>query len=229
MRKIERNLYLLYMMFGVALITANCIATKLFDTGIQLLGSNITITCGVICYPMTFLITDVIGEIWGKKEANDAVKFGFICQLVSTLFVTLARYMPAADMEVQSAYVSLLGQSWIFVVASLTAYLCSQSCDVTLFHAIRELYIKRHGSTDGGKWIWNNVATITSQLVDSSVYVVVAFGIGFGWAWTPEGRTSMFGMIVGQWLFKVVLALLDTPFFYFLTRNSRGEAEHVAE
>lgn len=221
MKKTEKNLYLLYMLFGVALITSNCIASKLMILPFQMFGSAVTITCGVIVYPITFLVTDILGEIWGKKEAGLAVKFGFICQVIATAIIVIARYIPAADANMQEAYVNLLGQNAMFVVASLSAYLCSQKWDVFIFHKIRDAYIKKHGSTKGGKWIWNNVGTMTSQLLDSSIYVLVAFGLGFKWLWTPGMATMMLNMIIAQWLFKVVIAALDTPFFYWFTREGK--------
>ena len=221
MKKTEKNLYLLYMLFGVALITANCIASKLMILPFQMFGSAVTITCGVIVYPITFLVTDILGEIWGKKEAGLAVKFGFICQVVATAIIVIARYIPAADANMQEAYVNLLGQNAMFVIASLSAYLCSQKWDVFIFHKIRDAYIKKHGSTKGGKWIWNNVGTMTSQLLDSSIYVLVAFGLGFKWLWTPGMLTMMLNMIIAQWLFKVIIAALDTPFFYWFTREGK--------
>ena len=221
MKKTEKNLYLLYMLFGVALITANCIASKLMILPFQMFGSAVTITCGVIVYPITFLVTDILGEIWGKKEAGLAVKFGFICQVIATAIIVIARYIPAADATMQEAYVNLLGQNTMFVIASLSAYLCSQKWDVFIFHKIRDAYIKKHGSTKGGKWIWNNVGTMTSQLLDSSIYVLVAFGLGFKWLWTPGMVTMMLNMIIAQWLFKVVIAALDTPLFYWFTREGK--------
>ena len=221
MKKTEKNLYLLYMLFGVALITANCIASKLMILPFQMFGSAVTITCGVIVYPITFLVTDILGEIWGKKEAGLAVKFGFICQVIATAIIVIARYIPAADANMQEAYVNLLGQNTMFVIASLSAYLCSQKWDVFIFHRIRDAYIKKHGSTKGGKWIWNNVGTMTSQLLDSSIYVLVAFGLGFKWLWTPGMPTMMLNMIIAQWLFKVVIAALDTPLFYWFTREGK--------
>ena len=83
--------------------------------------------------------------------------------------------------------------------------------------------MKKHGTIKGGKWLWNNGSTITSQFIDSVVYASIAFGLGFGWLFTAEMRPALFGMILGQWLFKVVVALLDTPFFYLLTKNSTTE------
>ena len=220
MKKTEKNLYLLYMIFAVALITANCVANKVFDTGVVLFGAPVTLTVGVICYPITFLVTDILGELWGKEKASLAVKYGFIAQLLSTLIIIVARYMPAVDSTTQDAYVTLLGQNYIFVIASLTAYLCSQSWDVVMFHKIRTWYVRKHGTTKGGKWLWNNGSTMTSQLIDSIVYVVVAFGFGFGWLFDSTMHVMLFNMVLGQWLFKVTLAVLDTPFFYLLTRGS---------
>lgn len=220
MKKTDKNLYILYMVFAVMLVTANCVAGKIFTTGINLFGAPVTLTSGALAYPFTFLCTDIIGEIWGKEKANIAVKCGFICQLFSTALIILVRYFPATDAVMQESYVTLLGQNWVFVVASLVAYLCSQTIDVKLFHAIRGKYIKKHGSTKGGKWIWNNGSTMTSQLVDSIVYVFIAFGFGFGWLFQDGMRIVLFNMILGQWLFKIALAALDTPLFYLFTRRS---------
>lgn len=220
MRKTEKNLYLIYMIFAVSLVTANCIASKMFNTGITLFGAPVALTTGAICYPVTFLCTDIIGEMWGKQHANIAVKYGFVVQIFSTLVIILARYMPASDMAMQDAFVRLLGQNWAFALASLTAYGCSQSWDVFAFHKIRTWYLHKHGSTKGGKWLWNNGSTMTSQLIDSIVYVLVAFGFGFGWLFDVSMHQTMINMILAQWMFKVILAALDTPVFYFLTRKA---------
>ncbi|MBQ0112155.1 MAG: queuosine precursor transporter [Bacteroidales bacterium] len=223
MKKTDRNLYILYMIFGTMLITANCVASKIFTTGINLFGAPITLTSGALAYPFTFLMTDIIGEIWGKEKANIAVKGGFICQLLSTALIIICRYFPATDAAMQESYVTLLGQNWVFVIASLVAYVVSQSIDVKVFHTIREAYIKKHGSTKGGKWIWNNGSTMTSQLVDSIIYATIAFGLGFGWLFQPGMRIVLFNMILGQWLFKIVIAAFDTPLFYFFTRHNESK------
>lgn len=219
MRKTQKNLYILYMIFGAVLVTANAIASKVFNTGLSIFGSPITLTVGAVCYPFTFLITDIIGEIWGKKEAKVAVIGGFICQAISTVFIIAARYLPAVDGNVQDSYVTLLGQNWIFVIASLSAFWVSQSWDVYIFHRIRNAYITKHGSRDGGRWIWNNVGTISSQFIDSVLYASIAFGLGFGWLFDSSMRPMLVAMIFGQWLVKMIIALVDTPFFYFFTRK----------
>lgn len=222
MKKTEKNLYLLYMILATALVTANCIASKVFVLPFSLFGSAVTLTTGALCYPFTFLVTDIIGEIWGKEKANIAVRWGFICQLISTAIIIVARYLPATDVAMQTSYVTLLGQNWVFVLASLTAYTISQHWDVWVFHTIRDKYVKKHGSTKGGKWIWNNVSTCTSQMLDSIIYVLIAFGFGFGWLVDPTMHGTMIGMIVGQFLVKAAIALLDTPVFYLCTRGTKN-------
>lgn len=220
MRKTEKNLRLLYMVFAIGLVTANAIGAKIFTTGIELFGAPITLTCGALAYPITFLCTDIISELWGKEEAKVAVRFGIVCQLIATAIIVVARYLPPVDPVQQDAYVALLGQNYMFVCASLVAYVCSQSWDVFMFHKIRDTYVARHGSTKGGKWLWNNGSTMTSQLIDSIVYAGIAFGVGFGWLFDPDKHMLLFNMIIGQWIIKVLLAALDTPFFYFFTRRS---------
>ena len=223
MKKTQTNLYFLYMIFGVILVTANAIASKVFNTGIILFKNPITLTVGAICYPFTFLITDIIGEIWGKKESRVAVIGGFVCQIISTLFIIIARYLPAVDTDVQHSYVTMLGQNWVFVVASLVAFYVSQSWDVYIFHKIRTRYIEKHGSRKGGRWIWNNTGTITSQLIDSIIYAVIAFGLGFGWLKGADTRLLLINMIIGQFCIKAVIALVDTPIFYLLTNNKNND------
>ena len=223
MKKTDKNLYLLYMILATGLVTANCIASKVFIMPFNLFGSAVTLTTGAICYPLTFLITDIIGELWGREKANIAVRWGFVSQLISTAIIIIARYLPATDAVMQDSYVTLLGQNWVFVLASLTAYIISQHWDVWVFHNIRDRYIKKHGSTKGGKWIWNNASTCTSQMLDSVIYVVIAFGFGFGWLFDSSMHSVMINMVIGQILVKVVIALLDTPIFYLCTRGSSND------
>ena len=225
MKKTDKNLYLLYMILTTGLVTANCIASKVFVMPFNLFGNAVTLTVGAICYPLTFLVTDIIGELWGKEKANLAVRWGFICQVVSTAIVIVARYLPAADPVMQDSYVNLMGQNWVFVAASLTAYMISQHWDVWVFHSLRDRFIRKHGSTKGGKWIWNNVSTCTSQVLDSVIYVLIAFGLGFGWLFDAGMHSTMINMIIGQIVVKWVLAILDTPIFYWCTRGSHLDKE----
>ena len=223
MKKTNSNLIGINMVFVVSLVISNVVTAKLFATGITLFGNLLTLPGAAVCYAITFLATDVIGEIWGKKEANRTVRWGFVGQVLATLLIILTQYLPAADPEAQTAYERLLGQNWIFVIGSMVAYFASQSWDVFFFHKIRDKFIAKHGSTDGGRWIWNNASTMTSQIIDTVLFIGISFGIGFGWFFDRTMWPSLFAMMLGQYALKFILAALDTPFFYLLTRRKEGD------
>lgn len=218
MRKTDQNLGILRTLFVVSLVISNVVTGKLFHTGIELFGVTITLPGAVVCYAITFLMTDVIGELWGKKEASKTVMYGFIGQVTATLLIILTRYIPAVDGAMQEAYVRLLGQNYVFVIGSMVAYYVSQSCDVFIFHKVRDRYMERHGS-NRHRWIWNNLSTCASQMVDTVLFTSVSFGLGFGWFFDKAMWTTLAAMMVGQYVYKFLLALMDTPFFYVLARH----------
>lgn len=215
MRKTQNNLILCNMLFAVGLVIANVLTSKLVYTGLELWGIPVTVPAACVCYGVTFLMTDVIGEIWGKEEANQTVKFGFLCQIMSTVFVIANLHLPTSDTVMQESMEYVLGTTWVFVVASLCAYFCSQSWDVFIFHKIRDAL----GATPKLRWVWNNGSTLGSQLIDSVVFVTIAFGFGFGMLFDPAKRKEFFVMLIAQYIVKAIIALLDTPFFYVLTRR----------
>ena len=219
MKKTTANLMICAMVFAVALIIANVVTAKTVQTGIPLFGSTILVPSAVVCYCVTFLMTDIVGEIWGRKEARTIVFGGFACQVLALCLILLAQALPAADPEMQASFDMLLGQNGVFVVASMTGYLLAQSWDVFVFHKIRDHVLARGGSVRS-RWIWNNASTMTSQLIDTVVFIGIAFGIGFGWLFDPALIGQLGAMMVGQYLCKLALAALDTPIFYFLTRNA---------
>lgn len=221
MKKTNSNLVLISMVFAVSLIIANVVTGKLFATGLTLFGVEVVLPGAVVCYAITFLMTDIIGEIWGAGEANKIVKFGMISQILATILIIMTQYIPAADPEMQSAYNMLLGQNWVFVIGSLTAYLISQSWDVYIFHKIRNKFLKEHGHNKH-RWIWNNISTITSQILDTLIFIIISFGFGFGWLFNKEMWPTLGAMIIGQYIFKIILALLDTPVFYLLTKDIKN-------
>lgn len=201
MKKNEKNLMLLNCLFVVSLIIANVVASKIVSFG------ELVVPAAIVAYPITFLMTDVIGEIWGKEEANRTVKIGFVCQLFSLLLIGLAILLPVAPFaNNQVEFKSILGQSFRCVTASLVAYLCSQSWDVFVFHKLKNINGEKH------KWIRNNLSTMTSQIIDTAIFITIAF-IG--------SVPNIFTMIISQYVIKVVYALLDTPFFYILTRKRK--------
>lgn len=220
MKKTEKNLILINMIFGVCLVISNVVTAKTIFTGISLFGTVITLPGAALCYAITFLATDVIGEIWGKKQANQTVLFGFFCQVIASLLILFTQFLPASNPDTQLAYNAILGQNWIFVIGSMVAYFASQTWDVWIFHKIRDKFNKDPKK----RWIWNNASTMTSQVIDTVVFIGISFGIGFGWMFNKAMLPTFFAMMIGQYVLKFLLALLDTPFFYLLTKK-REEKE----
>lgn len=225
MKKNNRNLAMLITFFVISIVIANVVGARTITTGLHIGNIELALSGGAITYAVTFLCTDIIGEIWGKGTAKNVVKYGFVGQVFATACIMITGALPATDVAMDSTYQTLLGQNWVFVIGSLCAYLVSQTWDVVIFHAIRDRYVAKRGSTKGGRWIWNNGSTLTSQIWDTVIYATISFGFGLGWLFTPDGRAQLLGIMIGQYLLKATLALLDTPFFYFFTRGVRASAK----
>lgn len=217
MKKTNENLMLLNLFFCISIVIANVVGCKVVDFGFSIFGLRAISSGGALTYAVTFLCTDIIGEIWGKKEAHKAVRRGLLIQVFAQLLIIGTQFLRAVDPNMQAAYETLLGQSWYFVIGSLTAYLCSQSWDVFIFHKIREKMQARPKL----RWVWNNASTMTSQIIDTFVYAFVSFGIGMGWIFQDGGWHQLLGLMLGQYGIKFLLAAIDTPFFYFFTRKSK--------
>ena len=199
MEKTNKNLLILNGIFITSLLIANVVSAKIVTLG------GLVIPAAIVAYPLTFLMTDVIGEIWGKEQANQSVKLGFICQLVSLVLIGLAILLPVAPFaDNQAEFKGIMAQSFRVVAASLVAYYCSQSWDVWVFHKIRE-------KGTGNKWLRNNLSTMTSQIIDTAIFITIAF-IG--------SVPNIWVMIGSQYLIKCIYALLDTLPFYWLTKGS---------
>lgn len=199
MKDSNKNLILLNGIFVTSLIVANIVSAKIVTFW------GLVIPAAIVAYPLTFLMTDVIGEIWGKEQANQTVKIGFWCQLVSLVLIGLAILLPVAPFaDNQEQFKGIMASSFRVVCASMVAYLCSQSWDVWIFHKIRERGTKN-------KWVRNNLSTMTSQIIDTAIFITIAF----------IGKVpNIWVMIVSQYAVKCVYAALDTIPFYLMTKNS---------
>ena len=221
MKKTQEGLLALGMLFAVALVLSNVVAAKVVASAIPVPGGALAFPGAVFCYAITFLATDVVGEVWGRREAQAVVRWGFAAQVLAAALLLFTQALPAADPAVQGAYRTLLGQNWAFAGASLVAYAISQSWDVFVFHRIRDRVLARRPGATGRRWIWNNASTMTSQLLDTVVFVGLAFGCGLGWLFDPAMRPALLSLMLGQYLVKLVLAALDTLPFYLLTRDPK--------
>lgn len=201
MQKTTFNLILLNSIFMIGLVMSNLFGGKI----ISVLG--FTVAGAIITYPLTFLSTDIIGEIWSKQEANDCVKIGIIVQLIFLALGYLSLAIPPqeASESLQQSLTVVLNQGLRMTLASLGAFSVSQFLDVFLFHKLKE-------SCNGKKkWLRNNLSTMTSQLVDTLIFITIAF---YGVV------DNLPAMVLGQYVIKLLLALGDTPFFYFFTRRT---------
>lgn len=198
------RLYLLLAgLFITALISCNLIANKFLtvDLGFKVF----TLSAGVLPYPITFLLTDILSEIYGRKKTNLVVLTGFAASMFVLLILFLGSLFPAIENSPVSDeyYNTVFQNSWRVVFASMVAYLLAQLVDVRLFHFWKNL--------TKGKMLWlrNNASTILSQLVDTTLVVLVLF-VG-----TLPFET-MSGYILDGWFFKILCALFDTFIFYLL-------------
>lgn len=193
--------------FVSVLVLSNILSAKLLAIG------PFIVPGGVLCYAATYLMADVIGERYGKEQAEKTVLYGLACQVICTAMLLLTCAVPGADVAESEAFDAVFRANVWFTAASLAAYLTSQSVDVALFHGIRDRMLakgKRY------KWLWNNVSTLVSQIIDTVVYVGVAFGLG-----QRLPIDALAWMAVSQIILKAVLAAADTPLFYLLTRERR--------
>ncbi len=198
-------LYLfLATLFITALIVCNLIANKFVtvDLGFKIFK----ISAGVLPYPITFLITDILSEIYGRKKTNKVVVMGFFA-LIFTLFILwLGSQFPSIEASPLSdeLYQKAYGNSWRVIMSSMFAYIVAQLVDVRLFHFWKKM--------TGGKHLWlrNNASTIVSQLVDTTLVVLVLFAGQLEWS-------VIGGYIRDGWMFKALVALADTPLLYAAT------------
>ncbi|MCH4821882.1 queuosine precursor transporter [Gramella lutea] len=190
-------------LFIASLVVSNLIFQKFFYWDFFGLYT-FEISVGILPYPVTFLITDIISEVYGKKRANLVVTTGIFASFFSLLIVYLADAVPATTWSPidNSLFEKVYGATAIAVFASMVAYLLAQYIDIQLFHFWKRLTKGRH------LWLRNNFSTFLSQFVDtfSVLFLLCSFG---KIDWELFG-----GLLLSGFLFKVLVAALDTPFLY---------------
>ena len=211
--KDHRRLAVLLSIFSAALVAANLIGSKVT----VILGVSVSV--GIFAYPLTFLITDIVSEVHGRKWAQNFVWGGLIAQLLVLVLILIALAMPASErFAIEAEYQEVFKQSARIIAASLTAFLVSQSLDVWVFHKIKERAKGRF------LWLRNNLSTILSQLVDTMLFMYLAF-----WHAFPKMTTGfVFSLAMTYWGLKILFALIDTPFVYLGVRWLRGGKKDAA-
>ncbi|NMA92900.1 MAG: queuosine precursor transporter [Firmicutes bacterium] len=201
----KKRLLFLTSLFITSLLIANITAVKLVQIG------GLIVPAAVFVFPITFLVTDVVCEVWGKKQATELVWLGFFMNIVLMGYLQLGRVLPPAPVwPDQKAYEAIFGAVPRIVLASMCAYIISQTHDVWAFDYWRRLTRGKH------LWLRNNLSTMASQLMDTVVFITIGFA-----GTVPRG--ALIGMIFSQYMVKLVLALIDTPFCYLVVNWARKE------
>ena len=210
-RKLAAKIYLyLAALFITSLVVSNLIFQKFFywyPFDGKIFGSRLfELSVGILPYPITFLITDLISEIYGKIAANRVVTAGIFASFFSIGILLIADYVPAIESSPvdNATFTQVFSLSPLAVLASMIAYLLAQFVDIRIYHFWKKL--------TNGKMLWlrNNFSTFASQFLDtfSVVLLLSVFGI-LPW-------DLFFGLVLSGFIFKVVVALLDTPLLYLL-------------
>ena len=192
--------------FITSLVSCNLIFQKFFEIDIWLpfVGTyTFQQSVGLLPYPITFIVTDVISELYGKKKANQVVTVGLIASMFMLIIVTVSDIIPSAPFGIGSDIFSkVFGLSSAAVFASMMAYLFAQYVDVRLFHFWKKI-------TDGKHlWFRNNASTIFSQFIDTAVVLLLL-------CYFNVIEWDMFSqLLLNGFLFKVIFAALDTPIIY---------------
>ena len=198
--------------FIASLVTCNLIANKFVTVD---LGFKVFIvSAGILPYPLTFLVTDLISELYGQKKANLVVLSGFFASLFVLLFLWLGgQFNAIPDSLVNDAtYDSVFRNAWRLIAGSMIAYLFAQFVDVRIFHFWKKL-------TDGKHlWLRNNGSTIASQLIDTTLVICILF-VG---VWNAD---QILSAIIDGWVFKMLMAILDTPIIYGVIYLLKGKID----
>ena len=219
----QERLYLIFTaIFIAALVSCNLIFQKFFTWSALGISDFFVLSVGIIAYPITFIVTDLISELYGRRRANQVVLAGFFASVFTTILVYIAIAVPTAEISpLESAtFKKVFGLSGPAFFGSMVAYLTAQFIDIRIFHFWKRL--------TEGKYLWlrNNASTMCSQFVDTSVILLILCSAGvIDWA--------LFSSLLWKgWLFKILVALVDTPIIYFciwLLRDKIQPVGHLEE
>ena len=213
----DRLYLILASIFIASLVSCNLIFQKFFEMSIYIpFVGHYTFeqSVGLLPYPITFIVTDIISEIYGRRKANQVVTSGLFASLFMLLIVTVSDMVSATSWSPVSdaVFSKVFGLSAAAVFASMIAYLVAQYIDVRVFHFWKNLTRGKH------LWLRNNASTIASQLVDTTLVICILF-IG---VWSTN---QIFSAIIDGWLFKMLMAFIDTPIIYGIIHLLKGKID----
>jgi uncharacterized integral membrane protein (TIGR00697 family) len=216
-------------LFVTALVTAQLTASKILaiplPTAVPRVGQTVLLPGAALAYALTFLASDCYGELYGRRDAQVMVNVAFVMNFVLLALVWSTILAPGRNAGFAAQFERVLAPATNIVAGSLLAYLVSQNWDVLVFHRLRE-------ATDGDfLWLRNVVSTATSQAIDTVIFVGVAFyllptyvGVGARTPWSV-----VVTLMLGQYLLKLLIALVDTPVVYAIVAVVRSRADAAAK
>ncbi|MGB1042119.1 MAG: queuosine precursor transporter [Tenacibaculum sp.] len=201
---------ILAALFIASLVTSNLIFQKFFywyPIDVEIFNVKLfEISVGLLPYPITFLITDILSEIYGKKKANQVVIAGIFASFFSLGIIYVSQNVPATSWSTinDTTFIEVFGAAPLAVLASMLAYLTAQFIDIKVYHFWKNLTKGKH------LWLRNNFSTFTSQIVDTLTVLILlcSFGI-IKW-------DLFLGLLISGILFKIMIAALDTPILYLI-------------
>ena len=212
--KLKNQAQLIYLilaaLFIASLVTSNLIFQKFFywyPFNIEIFDVKLfEISVGLLPYPITFLITDILSEIYGKKKANQVVIAGIFASFFSLGIIYVSKNVPATSWSTvdNTTFINVFGAAPLAVLASMLAYLAAQFIDIRVYHFWKNFTKGKH------LWLRNNFSTFTSQIVDTLTVLVLLcyFGI-IQWE-------LFWGLLISGVLFKMMIAAIDTPILYLI-------------
>ena len=219
----------LVALFVTALVTAQLTAAKVLaftlPMSLPIVGNTLVMPGAALAYALTYFASDCVTELYGKRSAQVMVNIGFLMNFVLLALVWSTIFAPAAQSSAvpPETFRRVLGASTSIVIGSLVAFLVSQNWDVIVFDRLRE-------ATDGAQlWLRNIGSTATSQIIDTILFVGIAFVIvprvlGTG---SLLPTSVVVQLIIGQYLLKLLIAVLDTPFVYAVVGFVRSKQPDV--
>lgn len=165
----------------------------------------VPLSVGIFMVPVAFLITDIIEDVRGKRDVHQLILVTVIALLITFLYTALSVILAPADRYIfNEEYTIIYGNSLRMIIASLIAFILAQLHDVFTFEKVKKL--------TKGKYIWmrNNISTFLSQIIDTTVFMFIAF-----YQVTPKFDVPyIISMIIPYFAFKVIFAFIDTPLCY---------------
>lgn len=194
--------------FSVIVVVSNILSAKM----IMLPLFQLNVPAGLIIYPITFLLSDLVTEIFGAKKAKVMIYVAFAMSLLSFAVIQIGLVLPGTDLEEHKAFQVILGLTGLRIFSSLISYLTSQIVDIQLYAAIKQW--------TGPKFLWlrNNGSTCISQMVDTAMIDIIFLWWGLGMAMTDVAPIMVF-----SFLYKACFSIACTPLFYVLVFLVRGK------